>query len=389
MIILNTHRCIPSSLLLALAWAFLQVPALYAQPDFSTAREIGGLIIYDDATEEQTYYYAPGELILAEDEAGQPDLKLLTTRYTGTQASGDHRTMRFRNILRFRVEMVHPGPDQLRRIKQKIGNGSSNTELLSLPIRRMEAHVVYSTTGVGESTSTELTPRPAHGQFDLDPSEHIDLSKGYWTERIYTMRLDNLTTQAFTQALEQGQVIMSVAYAFYAKGLHEPASELSFSGDSTLVRELKATFEEIVDSSATARTQAIRLIKADAFEVGVDLNRWPDLLVRDDINDRAPSGYGVLEVYCFDFNNELNPELYGKRIEVEATTVEGKTVRVRTTFRSSYPDAFIHTVRFPHAVRLDRPYRFRVTSILNNGDRSRSAWETRYDWSAILDVTSL
>ena len=48
----------------------------------------------------------------------------------------------------------------------------------------------------------------------------------------------------------------------------------------------------------------------------------------------------------------------------------------------------MHAVRFPFAVRVDRPYRYRVVTIHDDGQVHETAWMVRMEWLSLLDVTA-
>ncbi|MBP8951825.1 MAG: hypothetical protein KBI47_05510, partial [Armatimonadetes bacterium] len=93
-------------------------------------------------------------------------------------------------------------------------------------------------------------------------------------------------------------------------------------------------------------------------------------------------------VRCYDFNNELRPDLYEKQVEIAAQSVAGGEARLTVIFESGRPDLYARTVRFPVGVRLDQPYRFRVIEIGQDGSETAGEWVERESWAQMLDVTS-
>jgi hypothetical protein len=164
--------------------------------------------------------------------------------------------------------------------------------------------------------------------------------------------------QLLADSMRQGRLLLSLDYAFHA-------------------RPAKAEKED-----------ADVLVRAGATTIAVDIERWPTLLRRIDVNEQLPPGYAALDVYCYDFNNGLRPDLYEKQVEIEADGVGGGKVVASTTFGRTQADLYARSVRFPVAVRLDRPYRFRVSETATDGRARPAAWATAVSWDRILDVTS-
>ncbi len=52
------------------------------------------------------------------------------------------------------------------------------------------------------------------------------------------------------------------------------------------------------------------------------------------------------------------------------------------------PDVYAATIFFPHAVRLDMPYQYRMLEIDFDGNVRPGIWQERDDWTEILDITT-
>jgi len=130
------------------------------------------------------------------------------------------------------------------------------------------------------------------------------------------------------------------------------------------------------------------LVRAGATSVTADAARWPDLLRRVDINEGIPPAYALLDIYCYDFRDELRADLYLKRVQIEAEGVAGDPVHREVIFERSAPDLYAHSLRFPFAVRLDHPYRYRVIEVSRDGRVTEGNWIKVESWARPLDVTS-
>ncbi len=367
----------------------LTATAAAATPDFRAARDVGGLTVYPDDRRSTLFYYGPGDLSVAHDADGRPDLHLLETRYIGTAADGDRGRTVFRSLLSVRVAQVGRDPLELEAARRVLG---ANAELRPVPIQKLEAAFVYAPlddTGAPAASGEDATPLPA-GHFE---SVDAEAAASYWSERTYVLSLGADDAQLFWDALQHGRVALSFGYAFFAVGATASSTTLEISGPATLGDELRQRIAEALKSGGppppdSVSRPAATLLRAGATAITLDADRWPDLLRRIDLNESLPPGYAALDVYCYDFNNALRPDLYEKRVDVEAEGVTGAKISLPTSFQAAHPDLYARSLRFPVAVRLDRPYRFRVTEIGFDGAARSGPWTAAGSWNHVLDVTS-
>jgi len=357
-----------------------------AAPNLSTGRRIYTLTVYADSTKPQLFYYAPPPIELAKDSDGKPDFHFLMTRYTGTATSADRGVERYKSLISFRVRLPRIDPAELNRAAQSLGAQGRVPEIRPLPIRALRTALVYATVG---SAGPDTVALPG-GRFETDPGAPGAESDGYWTERVCSVGLDSLSAQVFQSALEKEQVILSVGYAFLADGSTDAALDPGqLTGSPALVAELQRQLGSLAPHDSAANvSHPLRVIGSGAIEIGLDVKRWPDLLRRVDLNDRVPPGYAALDIYCYDFNNSMRPDLAEKRVEIDAESIGGRRVKLDTMFRGTEPDIYSAGMRFPVAVRLDRPYRYRVSETKLDGSSTVGRWQEVSSWNKILDVTS-
>jgi hypothetical protein len=331
------------------------------------------------------YYYGPKELELAQLDSGKPDVHFLLMRYVGTAAAGDRGAIVHRSLLSIRVMLPTIRAEEIRTAKQVLRTGGSDVEIRPLPIRRLEAALIYTQVGTAEEQATPATLPKGHFQ-ESDNSPGTSSSDSYWTDRVYTLSLDAATAQIFWNALQQGQVVLSVGYAFIADGVAPPDVQVQLKGPKELTTELSRQINEsgVAPKSSTPLRS---VVQAGAFSVSADAQKWPDLFVRADLNEQVPPGYASLDVYCYDFQQGAT-DLYEKKIEIDAESVNGRRMRLQTSFKWKQPDIYARTLRFPFAVRLDRPYRYRIVETTRSGEIRQMPWTERTSWVQILDVTT-
>jgi len=380
---MKNHRTVAFAFTLFLA-AALPVEGI---PDLRFSKVAGSLVLYADDKRQDLFYYPPGDLVLATDAEGKPDLHFLLTRYTGNVTGADRGSILHRSLLSLRIKMPGPTQTEVRAARESlIASGfRRNPELRPLPIRRLEAALVY--TSLSEPTAPQTA---SEGHFEPGQAEGTGTNTGYWSERFYTLGLDANSAQLFWEALQKGQLVISVGYAFYATGLPPDQPVEKLTGSPELVAELQRQIEKrrAADGAAAPGTPTDHLVRAGATGITVDAKKWPNLFRRVDINETIPPGYAALDVYCYDFNNSLRPALHEKRIEIEAEGIGGRRVTLTTMFRRAEPDLYARSLRFPVAVRLDRPYRYRVTEVLQDGKTTVIPWRVSPSWVQLLDVTS-
>jgi hypothetical protein len=354
-------------------------------PDLRKGRPAGPLQVYPDDGNGLRFYYPPGDVVFAVDTDGKPDLHFLQIAYTGSRASGDLLARDHRNLLSFGVEMVGPSSADVFAAR---GALPRNADLRPLPIRRIEAALVYAT-----PTGEQALPE---GHFE-SAGEAGDANI-FWSERNYSLRLDNLSAELFWDAMHAEQAVISIAYAFMAEGIPPDAPLDELSGTPKLVeaiekklgRQTGAAGAAAADAGdeAAAKPAPVVLVKAGSSTLDVQAKRWPELFRRVKVSGSLPPGYAVLDVRCHDFADATRPDLLERRLEVDAEGAAGDRVRIETIFGSDEPDLYARTLRFPYAVRLDRPYRYRVTDLHLDGTEEVGAWRDAEIWTRPLDITS-
>jgi hypothetical protein len=334
---------------LAAAVAAAAASPATARPKLDEPRPLGRLVVYADDQRPGLFFYGPGDLAVAADRDGRPDFHFLLMRYTGSVAHADRGSIVHRSVLSFRVTMQAPAAAELASARRALG--PRPVELRPLPIRRLEAAVVYTPLGEPEEKATPLPD--GHFEETEGKAPAAGVGGAFWTTRSYTLGLDPPSAELFSGALTKGQLVLSMSYAFHAAG--------------------------------AARDHVVR---SGAFAVSLDTGKWPELIRRVDVNERVPPGYPLLDVYCYDFDAASPTGLYEKQVQVEAEGVGGGRVTATARFGRDQPDLYARSVRFGVAVRLDRPYRYRVTEVRDDGTSAVIPWRERASWAELLDVTT-
>ena len=342
--------------------------SLFGQVDFASKQLINNTIVYQDFNNKTQFYYTPLGLKLVTDKDGKPEFKFLEMRYTGTRTSGDQGTHRFKSILSFRVSQYQP--TQLKRdsiITALVQQGFIVKTLQPVTLNNLKAKLIHAADTI-------------YGGFFENRN-----SNSNFVERDFTLRLSPEDAQLLSDSFENQQPTLSVNYQFSTKGYNDFPTELSVTKDP-LTEGLSELIKKGKDSVNHELSE--RIIYADALQITIDTNQWPYLIQQIDINERIPPEYAAIDLYCFDFNNEMRPDLYAKRIDIKAEGVGGSSVTFRHTFKFNEPDQYAKTLKFIYAVKLDQPYEYRITEVLHDGTFKRHQWQIKDSWNEILDVTT-
>jgi hypothetical protein len=366
---------------LSLVFLILQPLHTWAQPDFSSYTEFEGVRCYKDAKTTGIMYYAPGKLNMALSPEGKPDFNLLQTRYTGSYLRGDQGTSRFSSLVRFRIVMNRLSPEKYEKIRQKLWTSNQKGELRPLPIYNIATVLGFSVLSGNNGQKDSLS---LNGGIVTTENEQGEVKKGlFWKEREFSLRLDDHSSQLLWNGLMNNQTILSFSYAFFSKGVNPTSADIVSDGTS-LSRELVKKLKEMKDSAKTE----LFCVNADAFSFQIDQVKWPDLMQKIDVNEDIPPGYPALEVRCYDFCDNLRPDLYAKNVEFKAQAPGRGEILTRVRFDRKNPDLSVYHVRFSFAVQIGKPLLYRITEVSDEDTPYKSEWIPVESWNALIDVTS-
>jgi len=328
----------------------------------------GPLRLFPDDADARLFYYPPGPLAVAQAADGGPDLRFLLLGYVGTPATGDEGAWVARAILSFRVTQQPVAAAALAAARATLPPGAT---LRAVPAGPLEAHLVWTPTDAGADAARDL------GQASFEPVEGAAAADGGWTERQVLLTPGPSDAALLWGALQRGRLILSFGWAHHATGLaRRPGRLVASPGvptDGVPPEPPQTPVDQVVGSGAV--------------EVAADATRWPDRFRRLDLNQAVPPGFAVLEIRCYDFQEGLRPDLERKLVEVRATTLTGRPALQAVRFGRRGPSP-VATLRFPQAVRLDRPFAWRTVEVGQDGTVATAPWQERSDWIPIIDATS-
>jgi len=349
---------------------------LWAQPVNESRQIIDSFIVYQDWKNKDLWYYCPGNIKLKISANGKPELQLTSLRYTGQNLSGDRGEIRYRNIIQLTVSMQQYAVEDIRSLHKKL-KLSPRGKLIPLPIKNLNAYIVAPIKDSEQSKKRLGSPA-------------VNNSPGYekgifWTERSYILSLDNYDTQILDDQIKNGRLAISFSYSFESELIPDRLADLSLHGDSSLISNIGINVSEvnILDTVAVHM-----IVKSGTFGIYANLDQYPDIVQKVDINEQAtPPAYAAVEIRCYDFVENLRPDLFFKIVELEAIGVNNEPVRTQVRFSQSQPDLNTVTARFEYAVKINKPLRFRTIETERKGEKTISSWTTLSEWKPMIDIT--
>jgi hypothetical protein len=361
-----------------------------AQPSISSSQLIGEQRVYRDVKLANLFYYMPFDYKLVTDSKGKPEFSMIQMRYTGTRAGADAGVAKFNNLLQFKVSIDPQHQKKITELRTALRQTYPAAELRPLPVRKFSSILVFAgtqDTETTEGTSGSDSLRLVKTSYAEATNENSSGNNSYWNDRIITLRLNNFDAQLVESALKNHQSVMSFSYAIYSVFSETDPSDINVTGSKEIHKKVKDFFESEIKNQKDSALR-ITMVKADVVSLDVNLDTWPTLVQKVDINEKVPARYALFDVYCYDFNNELRADLYAKKIEIRATSVNGSEITTTFSFKMNQPDLYAKSIRFPYAVRFDKPFYYRVTEINMDGEASATEWIEKKDWSELLDITS-
>ncbi len=304
---------------------------VWAAPDLGQFCDIAGVRIYRDHQRDDTWYLTPPAPQLALRGDGEPDFGFDLYRYLGSQATGDQHAFWVRGILTLTVSRNWE-PAVTERIRQELTTArGKRPKLRSMPIAEARIRLLFG---------------------DLDASWR---QGSRWSGGQLMLPLDAEMAQLLWQAAERGQTPISLAVNEQLAGLRRAEEEWR---------------EERVATTST-------------LPVTLDMNELPDHFRRTSLGGRMVRGYSGIDVFCFDFLENLDPQLYAKAVEVAIPT-NGRDLVEELVFRED--GIYRGRIDFELSREFDQPYRYRISRILRDGSRETGPWQQKQG-DSLLDVT--
>lgn len=317
-----------AGILLVLSFPFMALAA----PDLATYRDIEGVRVYQDHVKKNIWYVSPAALHMALRDDKSPDYGLDVFRYHGRKGTSDQDKFLVHGILSIGISREQP-VGLSKAIRAALSRaGIRNPRVSTMPVAGADIKLMFA----DQINSWQ--------------------QKSRWGGRQLVLPLEPEMTQVLWQAVENGQTLMSLSVSEQLQGLR------------------------LVDKE----WQEAQTSLAWTLPIDMDMAAHPDKFRKTDLGGRMSHGYTGIDVFCFDFIEELDPDLYAKVVRVAIPTT-GREFVEEVTFRDDGEYRF--RIDFKYAKGMDWPYRVQVVRVMRDGSRQTGDWLLKQGES-MLDVTA-
>jgi hypothetical protein len=303
-----------------------------ASPDFDNFTDIEGVRVYADHESKKTHYLSPTPPVLESRSDGTPDYGLSLYRYLGTKGTGDAGDFWVRGVLTFGIDRSREAGTTQKIRKALRLRGIKTPRLKSMPVSESRVTLMFADQegskeyGIRMKTGTMVVP--------LDPHQ----------------------AEILWRSVESGQTLVSVSI------------EETLSG----VRKKEDNWE----SSTAFQTFVV--------PIEMDIETHPDHFQKMDLGGRMVMGYTGLDIFCFDFIENLEDNLYAKIVDITIPTT-GRNLVETVTFKDN--GEYRSRIEFKLAKDLDQPYRYRISRVWQDGTREEGVWQEK-EGETLLDITA-
>ena len=307
--------------------------SVWASPDLDQFTDIQGKRIYRDQVKTDLFYLSPSPPVLALGPDGLPGVSFDIFRYHGRSGTGDSDRFRVKGVLSLELQRDHT-KKVLKQIKSRLKKtyGVRYPKFKSMPVAQTRGRLIFGDKTMSWSQSSR------------------------WSGKRISLSLDETMSQILWEALEAGQTLISVEMAEDLAGVRKPR-----------------------DGHWEAAITAF----ASTLPVTLDYGAHPSLFRKTELGGRMVRGYTGIDIFCFDFLEQLDENLYSKIVEVAIPTT-GAPLKESVTFRQDSDCR--RRIEFKLAKDLDTPYKVRITRIFNDGKTEQGDWIKRQG-EAMLDIT--
>ena len=302
-----------------------------ADPDLGVYEDIEGTRIYQDNKTQSIWYLSPAKPVLNTREDNTPDYGLSLYRYLGRKGTGDSGNFWVKGVLTFGFDRSQEGLSGKIR-KALRAKGINSPRLKSMPVSASRVTLIFA------------------------DQEQVRENNLRWKTGTMVVPLDSVKAEILWDAVENGQILVSVAF------------------EETLAGVIKK--DDDWQPATTSLTWTI--------PVEMDMKAHPDHFSKTDLGGRMKVGYTGLDVFCFDFIENLEENLYAKIVEVAIPTT-GRDLVESITFKEG--GEYRSRIEFKLAKDLDQPYRYRILRIYNDGSQKTTPWLEK-SGESLLDITA-
>lgn len=318
------------AILIPLMILFSGAPCL-ASPALGLYHDIEGTRVYQDHKEPSIWYISPSKPSLKFRDDKSPDYGLSIYRYLGRKGTGDAGDFWVKGVLTFGFDRSSESGLNIQIRKALRDKGINSPRLKSMPVSASKVTLIFS------------------------DHEQVFETGLRWKSGIMVIPLDKENAEILWGAVEKGQTLLSVVF------------EETLSGVQKKGEEWQQTTTPL----------------SFTMPVELDMGAHPDHFRKVDLGGTMKVGYTGLDLFCFDFVENLDENLYAKMVEVKIPST-GRDLVESFTFKEG--GDYSTRIEFKLAKDLDRPYRYRITRIYKDGNQDTSLWQEK-SGETLLDIT--
>lgn len=322
-----------------------------AQPVFETRQEIEGITMYQDLMQKNKYYYVPADLGIAKNSDDSPKFKYLKMANSTLNQAGNMAQLKNLNLIQVSLTNPPTNKDKLLQIREVLGG--ENIQLMAMPIDKFEFALLAGIESAGRNNRL---------------ATHLDASfensgSGLWENKAVTIRLSKAAAALVDQQMEDtGQLGIHFSYSYYTHFV---------IGIDKIRNEGQTALESLKKDTLLAKVA----YKTAIFDLDIDLDRWgSDCIEEIVLNEEVLPRYLPLQVFCYDFSDDLRPDLLMKKIELCGDGLEGVKSCIQLEFSKQNRDRNAYSARFKRPVLLTNPLRYKVTEISTISGLEKGDW---------------
>lgn len=301
----------------------------FAEPLLSDFLEAEGVRLYKDHQQSSLFYISPPPPVLNITSGSGYSLDVF--RYLGTKATGDQGKFRVRGVLSLSFMRAH-SPAQIGKIKRYLRTQKvKKPRLMSVPVSKTTVRLIYGGTEKRIEYGSRFTPKEVR------------------------IPLDSLMAELLWEAVEAGQTQVSIVIEETIAGLVKQGDEWQEEGR----------------------------VNVHTVPVIMDMESSPSSFVKLDMDARIQRGYKGVDVFCYDFLEATDENLYARQVELSVQTpgkplVESVEFKENTEYRAR--------IDFTLSKETNEPYLYRITSIFKDGSKETTPWMKKQG-DTLLDIT--
>jgi hypothetical protein len=329
-----------------------------AAPVWESAETVAGLAVYRDHQDSHRFYYEPaGYRIAVVDDAPQVFFRIF--RYLGTAETRDQGEFRISAILSIDAEQATVA-ERYGPALQALRRRDARASLRPLPVDGFVAELTYAVIG-GDEAGT-LSAAGSGGAASDDggadvAAEEAEPTVEHWTQRRFTIPLDELTAQLFWDNFENDRLQLSLSHRLVSAGMRRTAVDAWERDERSFANTMPVHISMQEHASHFSRTETWALAN----------RRRTDVVVT-----------------CYDYTERADDELFRVTVDVRFKTLRNQDYVETVRFDAGAVETD-KTISFRLARNLDEPYLFRVTRLFHSLPEEKGPWiEHR---GLILDVT--